>query len=124
MPKKRNMFVPQLALDRACREPLHKQLFDQIAESIRRGEIEPGARLPSTRVLSKLLGISRNTVLAAYDALVSEDWIRGECGSGMRVAGKPGLRSVGLRRTIREAQYPARTAAITDPDGNPLYLNY
>ncbi len=105
---------------------MHRQLFCRIAEAIRSGEIGGEARLPSTRTMANLLGVSRNTVLAAYDALVADDLIRGEPGSGMRVNRGPvvaGMHAIGIQRLLREAHYPAQTISFTDPDGNPMYLN-
>ncbi len=119
--------LPRIMLDRSSPEPLHRQLSRQIAEAIRSGEIDVDARLPSTRVIAKLLSVSRNTALLAYDDLVAQDLIRGERGSGMRIngSGRPtGIRAVSLRGIIRRAGYPARTVPFTDPDGNPLYLNF
>jgi hypothetical protein len=34
----------------------------------------------------------------------------------------PGVPDV--RRLLRDAQYPARTMSIADPDGNPIHLSY
>lgn len=119
--------MPALRLDRSSREPLHSQLYRQLAELLRDGEIDREARLPSTRAMAKLLGLSRNTVIMAYDALVADDLIRAKRGSGMRVNGErevTGMRAIGLRRVIREARYPSRTISFTDPDGNSMYLNY
>lgn len=127
MERNRDFSLPAIALDRSSREPLYRQLSCRIAEAIRGEEIDREARLPSTRLMANLLGVSRNTVLAAYDALMADDLIRGERGSGMRVNGKPGvtgMRAIGLRRVIREAGYPARTISFSDPDGNPLYLSF
>ncbi len=126
MPRPQNLWLPLLALDRCSTEPLHFQLSRQIAEAIR-AEDRREARLPSTRMLAKLLGLSRNTVLAAYDNLAADDLIRGERGSGMRVnvgSGLTGMRALGLRRVIREARYPAHTVSVEDPDGNPIWLNF
>jgi DNA-binding GntR family transcriptional regulator len=75
--------------------------------------------------MARLLRVSRNTVLAAYDDLASEDLLRGEPGAGMRVqhvAAAPEPSWFGLRQVIREAGYPAKVLAVEDPDGNPLYL--
>ncbi len=101
---------------------MHRQLYETVAGGIRGGEIARGMRLPSTRMLAKLLGVSRNTVLAAYDELAADGLIEGEPGSGMRVSG-PGLLPVERKSILREAHYPERTLAFQDPDGNPLYLN-
>src|SRR3546814_18498482 len=45
-----------------------------------------GSRLPATRQLANELGISRNTVLAAYEQLRAEGFIDGRVGSGSYIA--------------------------------------
>lgn len=111
-------------LDRASKLPLHRQIHRQIARAIRDCKVPYEARLPSSRVLARILGVSRNTVLAAYDDLVAEGLARGERGAGMRVAAGPAMTLFGLRHLIRAAGYPARTLALVDPDGNPLIINF
>jgi DNA-binding GntR family transcriptional regulator len=81
--------------------------------------------LPSTRALARLLGVSRNTVLAAYDDLTADGMIEGRRGAGMIVAGRRHAPSAfDPRRIMRDAQYPARTLALLDPDGTPFDLIY
>jgi len=123
--RERDLFLPSIVLDRASRRPLHQQLRSQIASAIRSGTPD-GVRLPSTRVLARLLGVSRNTVLAAYDDLAADGLIQGQRGAGMLVAagGKRGMSAFDPRRVLREAQYPARTLSFVDPDGTRLYLTY
>jgi DNA-binding transcriptional regulator YhcF (GntR family) len=118
------LFAPPIVLDRASPLPLHRQIHDQIAQVIGGGAVDFEARLPSTRAMAKLLGVSRNTVLAAYDNLAAEDLARGERGSGMRVNTGRRKASHGLRQVIRAARYPARVLALSDPDGNPLVINF
>jgi len=47
--------------------PLHTQLSRALREAILDGRLRPGARLASTRVMCRELGLSRTTVLAAYE---------------------------------------------------------
>jgi len=61
---------------------LHRQLREAILD----GRLRPELRLPSTRALAAALGISRNTVLAAYDLLLSEGYLLVRPGSGTYVA--------------------------------------
>jgi len=121
------VFVPPITLDKTSEAPLSRQIYGQIARSIRSGQIPSGARLPSSRVLARLLGVSRNTVLAAFDDLAADDLLRGEKGAGMRVrngAPAPEVTWFGLKQVIRAAGYPARVVELADPDGNPIYLRY
>jgi DNA-binding GntR family transcriptional regulator len=119
--------VPSITLDQASATPMRRQIYVQIAAAIRDGAIPTGARLPSSRTMSGILGVSRNTVLAAFDDLAADGLLRGERGAGMWVqsgAPAPEVTWFGLKRVIREAGYPARVVTLTDPDGNPLYLRY
>jgi GntR family transcriptional regulator / MocR family aminotransferase len=61
---------------------LHRQLRAAIVD----GRLQPGLRLLPTRLLARRLGISRNTVLAAYDLLLSEGYVVTRVGSGTYVA--------------------------------------
>jgi GntR family transcriptional regulator/MocR family aminotransferase len=59
---------------RRTRAPLHRQIYDALKSGIREGKYRPGTRLPSTRALSSDLGVSRNTVLSAYEQLLAEGY--------------------------------------------------
>jgi DNA-binding transcriptional MocR family regulator len=125
--KRNDLRLPPIVLDRNSRASLYDQISQQIARAIRSGEVNGGDRLPSTRMMAKLLCVSRNTVLTAYEELRAAGLIVGESGAGMRVeSGLPpiGMYVVGLRPVIRAAYFPANIHLFTDPDGNPLYLNF
>ncbi|HEY1342221.1 MAG TPA: GntR family transcriptional regulator, partial [Bryobacteraceae bacterium] len=55
--------LPAISLDRNAQGSLHVQLFDRLREWILGGAFRAGSSLPSTRALSRTLGVSRNTVL-------------------------------------------------------------
>ncbi|MGB3736207.1 MAG: PLP-dependent aminotransferase family protein [Ilumatobacter sp.] len=57
-----------------------------LRRSIRSGRLAPGAAIPSTRSLATDLGVSRSTVVAAYDQLVAEGYLSAARGSATRVA--------------------------------------
>jgi DNA-binding GntR family transcriptional regulator len=123
----RNLFVPPIVLDKTSRVPLHRQIAKQISLAIRSGAAQKYDRLPSTRVLAKMLEISRNTALAAYDDLAADDLISGRVGAGMQIKGGasgPGATLYGLQHVVRAAHYPAKVLAVADPDGNPLYIRF
>ncbi len=66
-------------------ESLQVQLFDQVREAILTGRLVPGTQLPATRTLATELGVSRNTILNAFERLLAEGYIEGRMGSGTRV---------------------------------------
>ena len=71
-----------LPLDRALADPLFRQLYAHIKQAILRGTLASGMQLPPTRDLSLLLGVSRQTVLNAYDQLRAEGYLSGAVGKG------------------------------------------
>lgn len=62
--------------------PLHAQLTRALKAALFAGRLGAGGRLPATRQLARELGLSRNTVLAAYEQLRAEGFVRGQVGSG------------------------------------------
>lgn len=63
-----------------------RALHGQLRAAILDGRLRPGLRLPSTRVVARTLGVSRNTALAAYDLLLSEGYLITRRGAGAYVA--------------------------------------
>ncbi|HEV2843749.1 MAG TPA: PLP-dependent aminotransferase family protein, partial [Thermoanaerobaculia bacterium] len=49
------------------------------------GRLRPGARLPATRDLANQYGLSRGTVVSAFEQLKSEGYLQGSVGSGTYV---------------------------------------
>ena len=66
------MFIP---IDPAL--GLTEQIYEFLRRQIESGELAPGSRLPSTRGLAEQVGVSRNTVLGAFDWLASEGYVEG-----------------------------------------------
>ncbi len=66
--------------------PRYVRLYEEIRESINHGAYRAGQRLPASRVLAKERGVSRNTVIRAYDMLVSEGYLTSRVGDGMHVS--------------------------------------
>jgi GntR family transcriptional regulator/MocR family aminotransferase len=74
--------VLPISLDRTAEDPLHRQLYEQLRETILTGRLQAGSRLPATRTLARDLEISRNTVTAAFDQLLAEGYLEGRVGAG------------------------------------------
>jgi GntR family transcriptional regulator/MocR family aminotransferase len=75
-----------IALDPNAAEPLHRQVYRGLREAIVSGRLAAGVQVPSSRWLADTLGVSRTTVLGAFDQLVAEGYIVGVVGSGSYVA--------------------------------------
>jgi len=121
--------IPPIALQRGRATPLAEQIHKILRQAIAAGYLQPGSRLPASRVLAGHLNVSRNSVLAAYDRLSAEGLISGRTGSGTRVCNDAGVllkmlatRTDQLSR-LRESGYPLNQSPMSDPDGNPIYVH-
>jgi GntR family transcriptional regulator/MocR family aminotransferase len=65
--------------------PLFTQVSDLVRQGIVDGELQQDYRLPPSRSLAIELGVSRTTVVVAYDQLAAEGYIEGRRGSGFFV---------------------------------------
>jgi GntR family transcriptional regulator/MocR family aminotransferase len=107
-----------LTLDRADPAPLSAQIARGLVARIRAGAFRPGARLPSSRVLARLLAVHRNTALAAYAELEAEGWISTRAARGTFVSRE--LPALPLRRLGQApAARPARAAFDLPPAPDP-----
>jgi GntR family transcriptional regulator/MocR family aminotransferase len=75
-----NLFSP------APDTPLYRQLYTHLQAAILSGQLKGGVKLPSTRALANELGISRNTVLNAYEQLMAEGYLESVQATGTFVA--------------------------------------
>lgn len=124
MPAVKIQLKGQFAIDHDRAEPLSLQIVRQLQEAIEAGRVARGTRLPSTRSLARTLGVSRNTVLTAYEELAARGFVRSRRGAGVYVFVPATVSGFDLRSVMRDAQYPSRTLALRDADGNPLYISY
>jgi len=82
--------------------PLHRRVYVALKAKIRTGGLGPATRVPSTRALARDLGVSRNTVMLAYEQLAAEGYL---------VSRHRGATSVADVTPPRPAPGPARPAA-------------
>jgi GntR family transcriptional regulator/MocR family aminotransferase len=118
-----------IAVDRHGPLSLQLQVRQRIIDALSLGILRPGRRLPSTRLLAKQTGVSRNTITLAYDALLAEGHLESRARSGIYVPASPQVERVTTgRRGLR--QPPAageRGAAARDEPGfrvPPNWLQY
>ncbi len=83
------MSIPGLTIDFESGRPVYRQIAEAIERAVRAGRLVPGTRLPATRDLARRLGVHRNTVVAAYELLVSEGVVHSHTGRGTFVRAAP-----------------------------------
>jgi GntR family transcriptional regulator/MocR family aminotransferase len=74
--------LPYIPFDRAAARPLYYQVYEGYRDAILGGRLHLGQRLPSTRAVATQLGISRFTVVRAFEELLQEGYLQGRSGSG------------------------------------------
>jgi len=82
--------IPGLKIELDSDVPVYRQIVDGVRAAALEGQIEPGHRLPPTRDLARKLGVNRNTVVAAYETLAEEGWVRSHTGKGTFLVWHPG----------------------------------
>jgi GntR family transcriptional regulator/MocR family aminotransferase len=99
-------WTPSVFLDTRSDEPVYLQIAHALMREIHRGRFHPGDALPGYRTLAEQLGVSRNTVLAAYRELQAEGWLTSSPGEGSAVASE-----VPTHLPKRAGQTPPSSAA-------------
>lgn len=96
-------------------EPLFRQIYLWFRQTILRGAMNGGERLPSTRELAEQLHVSRTVVVLAYEHLLAGGFIAGRGGSGTYVCqglggGRPPTRAGGAK--VRLSRFGSGAAEI------------
>ena len=105
-------------IDRNSSVPIYRQLDTSLRRLILRGSLAPGQKLPSSRELSKELGVSRITVKSVYEQLVAEGYVQSRTGAGTFVAeglefeASPKFKRPRHKNRVPEIQISARAQAI------------
>ncbi|MGB3887093.1 PLP-dependent aminotransferase family protein, partial [Gordonia sp. (in: high G+C Gram-positive bacteria)] len=94
-------------------------LVGAIVDRIADGALSDGDRLPSSRALAEQLGVSRGTVVRAFDELAAAGFIVAVHGSATRISDGAGQAARAGART-REVQDPASATAFVPRQGRPL----
>ena len=66
--------------------PITRQIMDQIRTQCITGDLSPGSKLPSVRVLARQLTVNQNTILRVYERLTAEGLLERKHGDGTYVA--------------------------------------
>ncbi|NLE77854.1 MAG: PLP-dependent aminotransferase family protein [Chloroflexi bacterium] len=98
----------ELLLDRRSSLPAYMQIRNHLREQILQGEISPGTRLPPERELARRLGVSRTTVVSAYDELTAEGLVEAHRGRGTTVLGP----AAALGETVQPIAWPVHFSSL------------
>jgi GntR family transcriptional regulator/MocR family aminotransferase len=96
----------------------HGKAYEQLARALKRaildGRVGAGHRLPPTRAIAIELGLSRNTVLTAYELLCAEGLTQARAGSGTYVndVASPARGGRGTETATPQSRYAARLRHI------------
>jgi GntR family transcriptional regulator/MocR family aminotransferase len=85
MVKRPTAFEQMLPL-RDSKTPAYRWLYSALRAEILEGRLRPGARLPSTRDFAERYGLSRGTIIHAFEQLKTEGYLEGNVGSGTYVS--------------------------------------
>ncbi|MGJ1387145.1 PLP-dependent aminotransferase family protein [Sphingobacterium spiritivorum] len=69
-------FESIITIERTHKNPVYLQIAFAISNAIRNGILKPGAALPGSREMAQKLVVHRKTVLAAYEELIAQDYIK------------------------------------------------
>ncbi len=113
--------------------PLFRQLYRALRQAILTGVVAPGTRIPATRALATELGVSRTTVLLAYEQLAAEGYLDGRRGSGSYVQAVAAPVPVRAQANAPTELAPAAPAAprlspfgvfLADRRSRPIFSSY
>lgn len=107
-----------ISIDKTKKRSYAEQIYGILREKILSGELSAGESLPSSRELSRELSVARNTVLTAYDRLVSEGAVTSVAGSGYFVS--PGAKNVAQKNLMEHRQ----TASLSDSVISETTINF
>ncbi|EHQ43630.1 aminotransferase-like domain-containing protein [Myroides odoratus] len=64
-----------IRLDKTSTTPVYMQIANQLSNAIQRNIIPIDTKLPGSRKLADLLQVNRNTIIAAFDELITQGWL-------------------------------------------------
>ena len=87
-----------LTIDTHSSEPIFEQIAFAVKEAVARGDLAPGAQLPSVRELAQELSVNPNTVVRAYELLTRDGVVVRRQGAGCFITGRTSVLSGKQRR--------------------------
>ncbi|MGH1350769.1 MAG: PLP-dependent aminotransferase family protein [Methyloligellaceae bacterium] len=108
----------QFTVDPEAQIPLFQQIYEELRQRIVSGSLKSQKRLPSSRAFAQELGVSRSSVVTAYDQLIAEGYAESRQGSGVYVSELPDL-MVSAESPVSTAS--SRETVLNDHEVRPFY---
>jgi GntR family transcriptional regulator/MocR family aminotransferase len=93
---------------------LYRWFYDELRMAILDGRLRPSSRLPATRDLAQAYGLSRATIVAAFDQLKAEGYVEGKAGSGTYVSQVLPEQLLTVRGPRSEKRLPHRAVSLSE----------
>lgn len=121
-------FKSIIHLDKKSKTPIYLQLAQQFINLIQRGILLPGTKLLGTRKLSEVLEVHRQTIIATYEELELQGWLKSVPNKGTFViedlnemkVNKPLIKIENLDHYPNNTGYKFKQSSIID---NPYQHN-
>ena len=109
------------SVDRMADAPPFRQIADQLRRAIKRGDLEPGGRVPSEAELIEHYQVARMTVRQAVAELKAEGLVIAEHGRGVFVRSRPSVRRLASDRFARRHREAGKAAFLAETEllGSP-----
>ena len=101
----------QLSILNSSDTPIYKQLYDQIAFQVIRGELRGGYCLPPIRQIASMLGISVISIKRAWDELERDGYIAAMVGRGCFIV-ELTQAEIGEKRRLLALEQLRRSSAV------------
>ncbi|GAB3524203.1 aminotransferase-like domain-containing protein [Emticicia fontis] len=115
-------FKSLISFDKNSSIPLYIQITNAIIKNIQNGILPTNTRLPGTRELAELMEVHRKTVIAAYDELLSQNWVETIPQKGTFVATKlPTIKPTALTEKTSKEEWNSKINGRLNPHSS-IYL--
>lgn len=117
------LYLSLVWIDPGSKQPLFRQIYSGLRQGILDGRLAPRTKLPSTRDLAVIWGVSRNTLRNAFDQLIAEGFLEAIVGRGTFVVAQPILNSGQDSPTtpaVERVRPISRIGEILEPIGRAL----
>jgi GntR family transcriptional regulator/MocR family aminotransferase len=115
-------FSNLILIDTNLSTPVYLQIANRLIQLITEGILQPGSKLPSSRMLAEIISVHRKTVVAAYNELLSQDWVESIPRKGVIVSLRlPEIKPRTFKAKTKGGVYSTKAAFHF---ANPVPVNY